>query len=232
MMNKISATPFEPSILLGLALKPVPLHVIDSWVQKISDNIQQKHTGLFERLSDVENPSWLIEPLDLPYAFYLSLGADKILIQTYKKSDELPFATAHIQASIENLLKMVSGQSDGDALFFSRDLNISGSTEAVVALRNAMDASGLDLEQEIISHLGPLKPIAKKTLPMALSLYSRAKRDMQFFQNSLTANLQQTITQQSNQIARLNQEIADLKSSLNKAKLRQRRSSPSAKENS
>lgn len=229
MKTKI-APPFEPSMLLGFALKPVPIHIIDRLVQKISDTIQKKHTGLFDRLSDIDHPSWLIEPLDLPYAFYLTLGEDKLLIQTYAKDDILPEATAHIRASIENLLKMASGQSDGDALFFSRDLSISGSTEAVVALRNAMDASGINLEEEIINNLGILKPVAKKGLPLFLSLYDKAKRDMQFIQASITTELQQTIMHQNNHIARLNQEVADLKSSLGKAKLRQRQSKLSGKE--
>jgi predicted lipid carrier protein YhbT len=34
---------------------------------------------------------------------------------------------------------MIDGALDGDALFFSRDLRVSGDTEAVVALRNALD---------------------------------------------------------------------------------------------
>ncbi len=225
-----TAPPFEPSILLGLALRPIPIHMIDRLVQKISDDIQQKHTGLFDRLSDIEQASWLIEPLDLPYVFYLSLGENKLLIQTYTKSDTLPKAAAHIQASIENLLKMADGQSDGDALFFSRDLRISGSTEAVVALRNAMDASGINLEEEIIENLGILKPIAKKGLPIFLSLYNKAKRDMQFVQSSITTELKQTIIHQNNHIARLNQEVADLKSSLGKAKLRTKQSQTSIKE--
>ncbi len=229
-MKTYLAPPFEPSILLGLALRAVPASIIDRLVQKLSDDIQQKHTGLFERLGDIDCPSWLIEPLDLPYVFYLSLGEDKLLIQTYAKDDILPEAAAHIRASIENLLKMTDGQSDGDALFFSRDLSISGSTEAVVALRNAMDASGINLEEEIMENLGLLKPVAKKGLPILLSLYNKAKRDMQLIQSSITTELQQTVIHQNNHIARLNQEVADLKSSLGKAKLRTSRSRSSMKE--
>ena len=40
---------------------------------------------------------------------------------------------------------MVDGRLDGDALFFSRDLQVSGDTEAVVSLRNALD----DLEGSV-----------------------------------------------------------------------------------
>lgn len=44
---------------------------------------------------------------------------------------------------------MVHGALDGDALFFSRDILIEGDTEAVLALRNAVDDAEIDLAGEI-----------------------------------------------------------------------------------
>ena len=56
---------------------------------------------------------------------------------------------------------MIDGALDGDALFFSRDLQVSGDTEAVVVLRNALDdveGSALD---SVIAAFGPLsKPVS------------------------------------------------------------------------
>jgi O2-independent ubiquinone biosynthesis accessory factor UbiT len=51
---------------------------------------------------------------------------------------------------------MIDGSQDGDALFFTRDLRVSGDTEAVVALRNALDdfeGSALD---SVVGSFGPL----------------------------------------------------------------------------
>ena len=60
-----------------------------------------------------------------------------------------------------NLLDMIDGAQDGDALFFSRNLKVTGDTEAVVALRNALDdfeGSALD---SVVGSFGPLaKPAA------------------------------------------------------------------------
>jgi predicted lipid carrier protein YhbT len=42
------------------------------------------------------------------------------------------------------LLGMIDGTYDGDALFFSRDLTIEGDTEAVLALRNALENAEFD----------------------------------------------------------------------------------------
>ena len=52
------------------------------------------------------------------------------------------------------------GAYDGDALFFSRDLEIEGDTAAVVALRNAIDNEELDLVREATALLGPLETLA------------------------------------------------------------------------
>jgi predicted lipid carrier protein YhbT len=52
---------------------------------------------------------------------------------------ERPEHDAAIAGTFFNLLNMIDGSLDGDALFFSRDLQVSGDTEAVVALRNALD---------------------------------------------------------------------------------------------
>ena len=50
---------------------------------------------------------------------------------------------ARIAAPLIVLLGMIDGTYDGDALFFSRDLVIEGDTEAVLALRNAIENAEL-----------------------------------------------------------------------------------------
>lgn len=49
------------------------------------------------------------------------------------------------------LLDMIGGKQDGDALFFSRDLSVTGDVEAVVVLRNAID----DTDGSVIDDLLP-----------------------------------------------------------------------------
>lgn len=50
---------------------------------------------------------------------------------------------------------MLHGREDGDALFFSGALEISGDTSAVLALRNALDDAELDLTEELASWSPP-----------------------------------------------------------------------------
>ena len=59
---------------------------------------------------------------------------------------------------------------DGDALFFSRDLMVSGDVGAALALRNAIDDAELDLLEEV-SDLAP--PIARPLRSLAAMVERR-----------------------------------------------------------
>ena len=62
---------------------------------------------------------------------------------------------------------MIHGAYDGDALFFSRDIVIEGDTAAGLALRNAIDNAELDLFEEALDMLGPLKArVAPRLRPL------------------------------------------------------------------
>ena len=58
---------------------------------------------------------------------------ERPLLTAHRRS-ERPAHVAAIAGTFFNLLDMIDGTLDGDALFFSRDLQVSGDTEAVVAL--------------------------------------------------------------------------------------------------
>jgi predicted lipid carrier protein YhbT len=49
---------------------------------------------------------------------------------------------------------MLDGQSDGDSLFFRRDLHVEGDTEAIVCLRNALDDLEGSLVDDVASFFG------------------------------------------------------------------------------
>src|SRR3974390_761488 len=57
---------------------------------------------------------------------------------TAPRRDENPPYDAAIAGSFFHLLDMIDGAVDGDALFFSRDLRVTGDTEAGVAVRDAL----------------------------------------------------------------------------------------------
>ena len=65
------------------------------------------------------------------------------------------------------------GAFDGDALFFSRDLIIEGDTEAVLALRNAIDNEEIDLAAEVTALFGPLERLVETPARRLLVMVGR-----------------------------------------------------------
>ena len=68
--------------------------------------------------------------------------------------DAAPHTGAAIRGRFLLLLELVDAEQDGDAAFFSRDLEVSGDTEAVVRLRNALDDIDGSLAEETAAMFG------------------------------------------------------------------------------
>jgi predicted lipid carrier protein YhbT len=124
--------------LLRLILAPVPLFVIQPALYKIVHQIAQKRPALFDRIGPHKDKLFLIDPVNLPFAFALRPNPDNLSFRAYRRRN-LPQVKARIAGTFLTLLDMVDGQLDGDALFFTRELVVEGDTEAVVCLRNAID---------------------------------------------------------------------------------------------
>ena len=145
-----------PSLLLAAA----PLAVIQPILGRIAAHVAQDRPELFARLGVHARKRFLIDPTDLPFVLVLSPDNNRPHLRAYRRYENPPH-DATIAGKFFILLDMIDGTLDGDALFFTRDLRVGGDTEAVVALRNALDdfeGSALD---SVVSSFGPLaKPAA------------------------------------------------------------------------
>ena len=145
-----------PSLLLAAA----PLAVIQPILGRIAAHVAQDRPELFARLGVHARKRFLIDPTDLPFVLVLSPDNNRPQLRAYRRYEN-PAHHAAIAGKFFILLDMIDGTLDGDALFFTRDLRVGGDTEAVVALRNALDdfeGSALD---SVVSSFGPLaKPAA------------------------------------------------------------------------
>jgi predicted lipid carrier protein YhbT len=140
-----------PSLLLA----PVPLALLQPIFTRIATHVAQARPELFNRLGAHAGKRFLIDPTDLPFVLVLTPEPDRPHMTAHRRH-ERPAHDAAIAGTFFNLLDMIDGSLDGDALFFSRDLRVSGDTEAVVALRNALDdfeGSALD---SVVGSFGPL----------------------------------------------------------------------------
>ncbi len=135
----------------GYIIRPVPIFLYQPIMQRITSYIAKKHPNLFSRLGSHVNKSFLINPTNMPFVLLLKPDPNNPLMQVYRNEYGLNY-DASMSGSFINLLRMMDGEVDGDALFFSRDLKVEGDTEAVVCLRNALD----DIDGSVASDIADM----------------------------------------------------------------------------
>lgn len=102
----------------------------------------RRRPELFERLGAYRSARYLIDPTDLPFAFSIVPDGASATVRVVSE-DGSPAADVVVRGPIMMLLGLLDGTFDADALFFHRTISINGRTEAVVALRNAIENAEL-----------------------------------------------------------------------------------------
>lgn len=133
---------------------PLPLFLLQPILSRIVHRVTARHPELLRRLGPHSTTSYVIDPTDLPFQLFLKLDAPNLVLRAYRPT-ETPPHDARIAAGFLDLLRLVDCGGDGDAMFFARDLDISGNTEAVVSLRNAIDDVDGSVAESAADVLGP-----------------------------------------------------------------------------
>ncbi len=131
--------------LLGMALTPLPLFPLQPLLSRIVTDVAQRRPELFERLGPHIASSFVIDVEELPFTLHLQPDPQAPKLTAHRRSERLT-GTATITGPFAALFRIIDGDGDSDALFFSRDIRIGGNTEAAVCLRNALD----DLDGSIV----------------------------------------------------------------------------------
>lgn len=140
-------------------LPPFPVFALQPLLGHIVTTVAKRHPELIARLGDNCRKRFLIDPYNIPFFLLLQPDPDRPQLKAYSRGTAVEH-DVHISGTLVTLLKMIDGRSDSDALFFNRDLSITGDTEAVVALRNALDNLDTTLAEDVASCFGPLaRPI-------------------------------------------------------------------------
>jgi len=150
-----------PLSLIKSMLNLIPRQIIHHIVDRVWSRMEYRHTKLIKNLGLLNDAVIHLDPTDIPYIFKLSVGSD-VSFSILNENTENPDAL--ISGKLEYLVNMLEGREDGDALFFSRDIQIEGDTETIVGLRNTLDREEIDLFTEIFSLLGPFARQANATL--------------------------------------------------------------------
>ena len=143
---------------LRLILDRVPLQVTQKVIERVFSQAMTQHPRLFDRLGEHASKRFCFRPSDLGLSFVIQPTSRAIT--TYKS--KAPKFDATVSGPLLTLLALLEGRVDGDALFFSRALELTGDMEAMLALRNALDDSGFDLPADLSPIAGPLAPVVRK----------------------------------------------------------------------
>lgn len=144
-------------------LPPPPLFLIQPLLARIMRDVVRKHPELLSRLGAHQKTHYLIDPTNLPFVLHLMPDPANPVLRACRRG-EAPPHDARIAAGFFDLLRLIDCKDDGDAMFFSRDLDISGNTEAVVSLRNALDNIDGSLASLAADALGPPGHLALEIL--------------------------------------------------------------------
>lgn len=146
--------------MFALAGRVLPLLPLQPVLAASLYGIHKRHPQIFDRLGAHAAKRYGLDPTDLPFAFVLK---PRRVNPTVTATRSLPRQIdVRITGPLAALIGLVDGSCDGDALFFSRDLQIEGDMEAAVALRNAIDDAGIDIVAESVAWMGPLSPVVER----------------------------------------------------------------------
>ncbi len=120
---------------------------------RVARRVAERHPSLFARLGPHQTTDYVIDPLELPFALHLRPDPERLIFRAIPR-DQAPAAGAAIRGRFLLLLELIDSEEDGDAAFFSRDLDVSGDTEAVVRLRNALDDVDGSIAEETAEMFG------------------------------------------------------------------------------
>src|ERR1035437_6056447 len=118
-----------PSVLLA----PVPLALLQPMFTRIANHVAQARPELFTRLGPHAGKRFLIDPTDLPFVLVLTPLPDRPLLTAHRRH-ERPAHVAAIAGSFFNLLDMIDGSLDGDALYPVRAVALVGQAGGVAVM--------------------------------------------------------------------------------------------------
>lgn len=195
------AAAFSPALLLGFALRPLPMAPLQRLLSLAARTMARRHPEVFARLRPLGGVAIAIDATDLPFLFEFRPNAAEEQLRMVRRGARLG-ADATIRGPLSALLALLQGQCDGDALFFSRTLTIEGDMASVLALRNAIDGAAIDLVADLPAAFGRGGPLVERLLRIPLGLAAAAMRDAATFQAAINAPV---ATEQRLQAAALRQ---------------------------
>ena len=132
----------ELPYLLRLLAAPSGVLPLGFLLTRSLRDLARRKPGLFDRLGEHARAVFFIDPTDLNYAFLMVPDGASADVKMVSKKDASKGEVV-VRGPLLSLLGLLDGTFDGDALFFSRGISVSGKVDALLALRNAIEDADL-----------------------------------------------------------------------------------------
>jgi predicted lipid carrier protein YhbT len=142
--------------LAAAALSLIPGPVLARLTAALSRALRRRHPRLASNFARLDPAVVHVFPTDLPHRFAIEFGGGKMDVRVLPGAETRP-PDAEIRGSLMALIDLLEGRIDGDAMFFSREIEITGSTAVIVAVRNTLDREEIVITDDIAALFGPLE---------------------------------------------------------------------------
>jgi len=149
-----------PTLLVGNVITLMPAPLLARATALVMRRLGRAHPRLFRALAEHPPCAVGIVPTDLRHRFVLRFGGAPPSLRPL--TGAMGPVDACVKGSLAALLALLESRADGDALFFSRDIVITGDTAAVVTLRNLLERDAVDVFATAAGLFGPFDGLVRR----------------------------------------------------------------------
>ena len=181
--------------LAAATLSLIPGPVLARLTVLLTRAMRRRHPRLVANFARLDPAVVHVFPSDLPHRFAIEFGGGKMDVRVLPGADvrarpgDEPLAPdAEIRGNLMALIDLLEGRIDGDAMFFSREIEITGSTAVIVAVRNTLDREEILITDEIAAMFGPLERPARRIAQRIDTAIGRARARIETIHGRLHEN--------------------------------------------
>ena len=208
---------FAFSRFASFVASTAPLLPLNKALGLIVHRLVRKHPDVMDRLAPIAGTRFLITASDIGLSFLVLIQAQTIQAQAVRGRTPVDVS---VKGPIRQLVALLEGDLDGDALFFSRDLVIEGDTELLLTLRNAVDSANIELQREIPLLFAPFDQAAATVFTTANSAFHRAEQEAIILQQGLLDGVTRRVDTLARDMAQQQQAVRALTQSVDRIKRR------------
>ena len=170
--------------LAAATLSLIPSPVLARLTVLLNRAMRRRHPRLVDNFARLDPAVVHVFPSDLPHRFAIEFGGGRMDVRVLP-DDGPGQPDAEIRGNLMALIDLLEGRIDGDAMFFSREIEITGSTAVIVAVRNTLDREEIVITDEIAALFGPFERPVRRIAQRIDTAIGRARARIETIHNRL-----------------------------------------------